>query len=74
MLSPQAQVQQRMGKMDGLHKIVDDLYKAHKEMGEQMEAVVRCLDLLKVRGQGVMGGNSSIPSQSSSSRQLEANL
>ncbi len=52
LLSPQAQVQQQMGEVDGLREKVDDLYKAHEEMGKQMEAVVRCLALLESRGKG----------------------
>ena len=48
-----------MGEVDGLRGKVDDLYKAHEEMGEQMEAVVRHLALLQARGKGTVGGDSS---------------
>ena len=40
-------------------------------MREQIEAVVRHLTLLEVRGQGAVGGDSSTLSQSPSLRKLE---
>ena len=39
-----------------------------------MEAVVRHLALLEAQGKGTVGGDSSNPSQSPSSGQLEANF
>ena len=56
LISPQAQVQQQMGEVDSLGKKVDDHYKARKEMGEQMEAVIRCLALIEARGKGTVVG------------------
>ena len=63
-----------MGEVDGLREQVDNLHKAQKEMGKQMDVVVRRLVLLEARGKGTVGGDASILSQSPSAGQLGANF